>query len=486
MNINNYNINNNFEDIKKIEETIKNKIIESSKLNKKNKVIKKNKKIQKENYEIKKKLNKLKEDINNSRNTINNLQNKNLELYKEINIKKEEINIIHNDLVQNQNKIKLYNDQIIEEEGKTSNSEILLKNFEDQIKENQNEINRINLQNEKEKKIKEEDLNNIRNNFEQQKEKYRKELLIIKENIEKNIKQEYENKFNSEIKNYATDIYKKIKNIEKDLIQKYKKDIEKKEKILNDKFIQISNLSKSKILLEKEEDKNKLYNKCNTIHFNCFCQKCFKNPIVGYRYKCSICDNYNLCADCEEKNAETGEHSHNFVKIRKLQNNNNTIINNNNIINNNIINNDNNNKSDENNNKNDDNINNDEKELNQINNNEEYSYECLNNKLTTYILKGTKKAVVPIVLRNNGKKPWAKYKTILKIDKNKSNIKGADNMLKPQSPGQQSNYDIRFDNLENYQKGDYKAYYKFIVNGNNYGKELIISVIIKKKKNKNE
>ena len=59
-------------------------------------------------------------------------------------------------------------------------------------------------------------------------------------------------------------------------------------------------------------------------------------------------------------------------------------------------------------------------------------------------------------------------------------------MPKPQSAGQQSNYDIRFDNLENYQKGDYKAYYKFIVNGNNYGKDLIISVIIKKKKNKNE
>ena len=41
----------------------------------------------------------------------------------------------------------------------------MLKNFEDQIKENENEISRINLQNEKEKKIKEEDLNNIWNNF---------------------------------------------------------------------------------------------------------------------------------------------------------------------------------------------------------------------------------------------------------------------------------------------------------------------------------
>ena len=73
----------------------------------------------------------------------------------------------------------------------------------------------------------------------------------------------------------------------------------------------MNNITKSKLLFEKEnEEKNNLSNisKCNTVHFNYFCHKCFKNPIVGYRYKSSVCDNYDLCSDCEEKNPKTWEH----------------------------------------------------------------------------------------------------------------------------------------------------------------------------------
>lgn len=38
------------------------------------------------------------------------------------------------------------------------------------------------------------------------------------------------------------------------------------------------------------------------------------NPIIGCRYKCTQCEDYDLCEKCEQK----GVHSHHtFLKIRK-------------------------------------------------------------------------------------------------------------------------------------------------------------------------
>ena len=121
-----------------------------------------------------------------------------------------------------------------------------------------------------------------------------------------------------------------------------------------------------------------------------------------------------------------------------------------------------------------------------IENNNMYSYECLVNKLNCYILEGVNKAVLSIILKNNGKMPWVKYRTLLKFDKNNSDIKGADIILKPQEPGQQSNYDINFNGLKNVKAGKYKASFNFMVNGKKYGNDLIIFVIIKEKKEKEE
>ena len=53
-----------------------------------------------------------------------------------------------------------------------------------------------------------------------------------------------------------------------------------------------------------------------TTHHGIKCNKCGREPIIGFRFKCSVC-NYNLCSDCEIKNSETKEHKHNFIKMRK-------------------------------------------------------------------------------------------------------------------------------------------------------------------------
>ena len=115
-------------------------------------------------------------------------------------------------------------------------------------------------------------------------------------------------------------------------------------------------------------------------------------------------------------------------------------------------------------------------------NNKDYSYECLDSKLTI-IYKEKKEDSIPITLKNNGTKNWIKNKTILKCDKNNSQIKGCDIILKAQIPGQENKYKIQINGLNNYKEGTYKIYYKFNLKDNIYGKDLISYIIIKKREN---
>jgi len=50
------------------------------------------------------------------------------------------------------------------------------------------------------------------------------------------------------------------------------------------------------------------------IHSGVTCDGCKVSPIVGNRYKCTICSNFDYCETCEEKNSEL--HKHPFLKIR--------------------------------------------------------------------------------------------------------------------------------------------------------------------------
>jgi len=51
------------------------------------------------------------------------------------------------------------------------------------------------------------------------------------------------------------------------------------------------------------------------IHSKVSCDGCKMSPIIGNRYKCTICENFDYCESCEEKNSEN--HKHPFLKIRK-------------------------------------------------------------------------------------------------------------------------------------------------------------------------
>lgn len=50
-----------------------------------------------------------------------------------------------------------------------------------------------------------------------------------------------------------------------------------------------------------------------SVHEGVICDGCNSKPIIGNRYKCSVCPDYDLCEKCEE----TTTHEHTFLKIKK-------------------------------------------------------------------------------------------------------------------------------------------------------------------------
>jgi len=47
-------------------------------------------------------------------------------------------------------------------------------------------------------------------------------------------------------------------------------------------------------------------------HKHVICDGCKANPIIGVRYKCSVCEDFDYCENCEQ----TVEHPHPFLKIK--------------------------------------------------------------------------------------------------------------------------------------------------------------------------
>jgi len=49
------------------------------------------------------------------------------------------------------------------------------------------------------------------------------------------------------------------------------------------------------------------------VHTYITCDGCEVKPIVGLRYKCTVCADFDYCEKCEA----TKEHAHNFIKMKE-------------------------------------------------------------------------------------------------------------------------------------------------------------------------
>ena len=225
--------------------------------------------------------------------------------------------------------------------------------LESQLKEEREKINLIEKIYGEDNQILQQKLDNLTNEFATQKKQIsEKNDLIIKNEIQKGINNyinksqiELQNKQN-EINNIKNDYQNNINKIREEcyeeLEQKFSKFYEQKIKdiyntVLNNSKIMCDQiLSNNQKQFEEEEKKrnqvldanifnnahenfdiNPIY-KCKTVHNGITCNFCKKCPIVGYRYKCMECPNYNLCQICEK----VAEHEHNFIKFVSEEKNN--------------------------------------------------------------------------------------------------------------------------------------------------------------------
>ena len=245
---------------------------------------------------------KLNESMTFTINNISTIVNDNDESAKDIllNNLKEEKALLENQLKEEREKMdlmeKIYNED----------NQMLQQKLDSLIKDNnliiQNEVqkginnyinqSKIELQN------KENEINNIKNDYQNNINKIREECY---DEIEQKFSKVYENK----LKEIYDTLINNSKQICDQIISKNEIKFEEEEKKRN-QVIDANIFNNA----HENFNINPVY-KCKTVHNGITCNSCKKCPIVGYRYKCMECDDYNLCQICEK----VVEHEHNFIKF---------------------------------------------------------------------------------------------------------------------------------------------------------------------------
>ena len=280
-------------------------------------------------------------------------------------------------------------------------------------------------------------------------------------------------------KKYQNILKKKVEEIQKTILE----DVQKQNQIILDSYVkQFEELEKkrendfsqmSKLMLGEGKEEAIIFSSIKTTHHGIKCNKCQTEPIVGYRYKCSVCKDYNLCEKCEQKNSETEEHAHNFIKMRNEERKHEEKQEK---------------KQEKQEKKQEKQEKKQEKQEKQVKQEkqevkeEEYNYQVMNNDLQKKVTEFKDKEVnFEVSLKNIGILNWPKGKTKL-INDPKSDLK-ANNM---DLPDLQINKEQKIKitlNIEKMRAGEKQCIYHFNVEGKNYGNPLILKVIMEEDEN---
>ena len=134
-------------------------------------------------------------------------------------------------------------------------------------------------------------------------EESKEELTLDEKEFLPKTKQE-----NIKAKKEIDDWFKFILSHTKELISAYEQkndmNIEKLKQIEK----KLGNFKKGETLIKFGENKNE-----DSVYQDVYCNQCKEN-IVGIRYKCVVCEDFNLCEKCEDKIKE--EHGHPMLKIK--------------------------------------------------------------------------------------------------------------------------------------------------------------------------
>jgi hypothetical protein len=86
-------------------------------------------------------------------------------------------------------------------------------------------------------------------------------------------------------------------------------EFERQSRIIFDKLLKDKSIG---VNVSQVEESKEPINEVVT-HVGVSCDGCGESPILGVRYKCAVCKDFDYCSNCEEKL----DHDHPFLKIRK-------------------------------------------------------------------------------------------------------------------------------------------------------------------------